>query len=56
MRHLPNGVLAAVVIVSAWALVEIANSRGIYRIQRREFWLSMGCFGGVAVLGAVPGT
>ena len=27
----------------------------IYRIQRWEFWLSMACFAGVAVLGAIPG-
>ena len=55
LRHLPNAVLAAVVIVSAGALVEIADLRRIYRIQRWEFWLSMGCFAGVAVLGAIPG-
>ena len=55
LRHLPNAVLAAVVIVSAGALVEITDLRRIYRIQRWEFWLSMGCFAGVAVLGAIPG-
>ena len=29
--------------------------RRIYRIQRWEFWLSIVCFVGVAVLGAIPG-
>jgi high affinity sulfate transporter 1 len=55
LRHLPNAVLAAVVIVSAAALVEIVDLRRIYRIQRWEFWLAMACFAGVAVLGAIPG-
>jgi MFS superfamily sulfate permease-like transporter len=27
----------------------------IHRIQRWEFWLSMSCFAGVAVFGAIPG-
>jgi MFS superfamily sulfate permease-like transporter len=27
----------------------------IFRIQRWEFWLSIACFAGVAVLGAIPG-
>ena len=32
-----------------------ADLRRIYRIQRWEFWLSMTCFAGVAVFGAIPG-
>jgi len=36
-------------------LIEIADLRRIYRIQRWEFWLSMGCLAGVAVLGPIPG-
>jgi MFS superfamily sulfate permease-like transporter len=47
--------LAAVVIASAIALIEVADLRRIYRIQRWEFWLSIGCLAGVAVLGAIPG-
>ena len=31
------------------------TSRRIYRIQRWEFWLSIVCFVGVAVFGAIPG-
>jgi MFS superfamily sulfate permease-like transporter len=55
LRHLPSAALAAVVIASAISLVEITDLRRIYRIQQWEFWLSIGCFAGVAVLGAIPG-
>jgi MFS superfamily sulfate permease-like transporter len=43
------------VIASAFSLIEIADLRRIWRIQRWEFWLSMGCFLGVALLGVIPG-
>jgi high affinity sulfate transporter 1 len=55
LRHLPDSALAAVVIASAIGLIEVADLRRIYRIQQWEFWLSIGCFAGVAVLGAIPG-
>src|SRR6516162_968114 len=55
LQHLPNTALAAVVIASAIGLIEVADLRRIYRIQRWEFWLSIVCLVGVAVLGAVPG-
>ena len=55
LRNLPNSALAAVVIASAIGLFEFADLRRIFRIQRWEFWLSIGCFVGVAVLGAIPG-
>jgi len=55
LRYLPNGALAAVVIAAAIGLFEIADLKRIYRIQRWEFWLTMFCFVGVAVLGAIPG-
>jgi MFS superfamily sulfate permease-like transporter len=55
LQHLPHTALAAVVIASAIGLVEVSDLRRIYRIQRWEFWLSMTCFTGVAVLGAIPG-
>jgi high affinity sulfate transporter 1 len=55
LRNLPTTTLAAVVIASAIALIEVADLRRIYRIQRWEFWLSIGCLAGVAVLGAIPG-
>jgi high affinity sulfate transporter 1 len=55
IRYLPHTALAAVVIASAIGLIELSDLRRIYRIQRWEFWLSMVCFVGVAVLGAIPG-
>jgi len=55
LRNLPDPALAAVVIASAIGLIEVADLRRIYRIQRWEFWLSIVCFAGVAVLGAIPG-
>jgi len=55
LRNLPTATLAAVVIASAISLVEITDLRRIYRIQRWEFWLSIGCMAGVAILGAIPG-
>lgn len=55
LENLPNSVLAAVVIASAIGLIEFKDLARIYRIQRWEFWLSMACFAGVAILGVIPG-
>jgi high affinity sulfate transporter 1 len=55
LRHLPTAALAAVVIASAIGLIEVTDLKRIYRIQQWEFWLSIVCFVGVAVLGAIPG-
>ena len=55
LRHLPYAALAAVVIASAIGLFEVADLIQIFRIQPWEFWLSIVCFVGVAVLGAIPG-
>ncbi|MEZ5572766.1 MAG: sulfate permease [Halioglobus sp.] len=55
LQHLPTSALAAVVIASAIGLFEFSDLRRIYRLQKWEFWLSMVCFVGVAVLGAIPG-
>jgi len=55
LRHLPSGALAAVVIASAIGLIEVTDLRRIFRIQRWEFWLSIVCTVGVAVLGAIEG-
>jgi len=55
LRNLPSSALAAVVITSALGLFELADLGRIYRIQRWEFWLSIVCLAGVAVLGAIPG-
>src|SRR5262249_39402381 len=55
LQHLPTAALAGVVIASAIGLIEIDDLARIYRIQRWEIWLSVVCFVGVAVLGAIPG-
>jgi len=55
LRNLPQPALAAVVIAAAIGLFEVSDLLRIYRIQRWEFWLSMACFAGVAVFGAIPG-
>jgi MFS superfamily sulfate permease-like transporter len=55
MEDLPTSALAAVVITAAIGLFEFKDLRRIYRVQRWEFWLSILCFVGVAVLGAIPG-
>jgi high affinity sulfate transporter 1 len=55
LRHLPTAALAAVVIAAAIGLIEVADLKRIYRIQRWEFWLAVVCFVGVAVLGVIPG-
>jgi high affinity sulfate transporter 1 len=55
MQNLPTSALAAVVIAAALGLIEIGDLRRIYLVQRWEFWLSIVCLSGVAVLGAIPG-
>lgn len=55
LQHLPTSALAAVVIAAAIGLIEVTDLRRIYRIQQWEFWLSIVCSVGVAVLGAIPG-
>ncbi|HHY57914.1 MAG TPA: STAS domain-containing protein [Chloroflexi bacterium] len=55
LQNLPTAALAAVVIASALRLFQVRDLRRIYRIQQWEFWLSMACFAGVALLGAIPG-
>ncbi|WP_447774017.1 SulP family inorganic anion transporter [Variovorax boronicumulans] len=55
LKNLPTSALAAVVIASAIGLIEVADLRRIYRIQRWEFWLPIACTAGVVVLGAIEG-
>jgi len=55
LQNLPTSALAAVVIASAIGLFEVSELKRIYQIQRWEFWLSIACFVGVAVFGAIPG-
>jgi high affinity sulfate transporter 1 len=55
LASLPTSALAAVVIAAVIGLIEVSDLRRIYRIQRWEFWLSIVCLAGVAILGAIPG-
>jgi high affinity sulfate transporter 1 len=55
LKNLPSAALAAVVVASAIGLFEVGDLMRIFRIQPWEFWLSIVCFVGVAVLGAIPG-
>jgi high affinity sulfate transporter 1 len=55
LQHLPSCALAAVVISSAIGLFQFRDLARLFQIQRWEFWLSIACFAGVAVLGAIPG-
>ena len=55
LAHLPRSALAAVVIASAIALIEVADLRRIHRVQQWEFWLSMACLAGVVVFGPIQG-
>jgi len=55
LQYLPATSLAAVVIAAAIGLIEVTDLKRIYRIQRWEFWLSIVCLVGVAVLGVIPG-
>ena len=55
LQHLPTPALAAVVIAAAIGLFEVTDLIRIFRVQQWEFWLSIVCFAGVAVFGAIPG-
>jgi MFS superfamily sulfate permease-like transporter len=55
LKHVPTAALAAVVISSAIGLFEVNDLKRLFRIQQWEFWLSMVCFAGVAVFGAIEG-
>lgn len=55
LEYLPESVLAAVVMASAVALIEIKDLRRIFRIEPWEFWLSMVCLVGVVILGVILG-
>jgi high affinity sulfate transporter 1 len=55
VANLPDSALAAVVISAALGLIEYAGVRKLYRMRRTEFFLSIACFLGVAVLGVIEG-
>jgi len=55
LQHLPYAALAAVAIASAIGLFEFVGLVRLFRIERAEFWLSLVCLVGVAVMGVIPG-
>jgi len=55
LGHLPVAALAAVLIFSAWGLLDIAGIRHLRVIDRFEFRLSLLTTVGVLVIGVLPG-
>jgi high affinity sulfate transporter 1 len=55
LSALPISVLAAIVVMAAFSLAELAAARTLWRQRRMEFWLSIAATLGVAVLGVLPG-
>jgi len=55
LSHLPEVVLAAIVLVAVKSLVDIAGLRHLWRVSRAEFGVSMIAFAAVLVLGILNG-
>jgi high affinity sulfate transporter 1 len=55
LNRIPDAALAAIVLMSAFALFDFAELPRLFRIQPSEFWVSMVCFVAVAGLGPVSG-
>lgn len=55
LGHLPIPALAAVLIFSAWGLMDFAGIRHLRKIDRFEFGLSVMTTVGVLVIGVLPG-
>ncbi len=55
LRNLPQATLGGIVIVAATSLIEVRKVRRLLRVRPSEFWVSIACFLGVAVLGVIPG-
>ena len=54
-RNLPQPALAAVVITASLSLADIPATTRLWRQRKTEFLLSIAAFGGVALLGVLPG-
>ena len=54
-RNLPQPALAAVVITASLSLADIPGTVRLWRQRKTEFVLSITAFGGVALLGVLPG-
>jgi high affinity sulfate transporter 1 len=55
LQNLPNAALGAVVIASCLSLVDIKGVVRLYHMRRGEFYLSIACFLGVALIGVIQG-
>ncbi|MFZ1286712.1 MAG: sulfate permease [Candidatus Phosphoribacter sp.] len=55
LSQLPLSVLAAIVVMAAFSLAEVAAARKLWSQRRMEFWLSILATLAVAVLGVLPG-
>ncbi|MFN8232424.1 MAG: SulP family inorganic anion transporter [Actinomycetota bacterium] len=55
VRNLPQAALAAIVITAAMSLIEVRAALRLFRIRRSEFFLFLGSFLGVALLGVLRG-
>jgi len=55
VRNLPQAALAAIVIAAAMSLIEVRAALRLFRIRRSEFFLFLGSFLGVALLGVLRG-
>ncbi len=54
-RNLPQPALAAVVITASLSLADLPATMRLWRQRKAEFLLSIAAFGGVALLGVLPG-
>jgi high affinity sulfate transporter 1 len=54
-RNLPQSVLAAVVIAAAINLIDVHTVVRLWKLRKSELALSLIAFGGVAILGVLPG-
>jgi high affinity sulfate transporter 1 len=55
LQNLPNAALGAVVIAACLGLVDVKGVTSLYHLRRGEFWLSIVCFLGVALVGVIQG-
>ena len=55
LQNLPNAALGAVVISACISLVDVKSVVRLYHLRRGEFWLSIACFLGVALIGVIQG-
>ncbi len=55
LRNLPNVVLAAVVLVAIWGLIDFKALRHLQRVSKTEFRISLVALAGVLVFGILKG-